>query len=68
MSRYYNYQLADHFGIKKIQEFVAQKYYWPTFYHEMKDYLKGYNVCLALKAVQHKPYSDLQSLPVFTHY
>ena len=29
--------------------------------------MKGCNVCLALKAVRHKPYGDLQSLPVSTH-
>ena len=29
--------------------------------------MKGYDVCLALKAVRHKPYGDLQSLPVSTH-
>ena len=29
--------------------------------------MRGCNVCLVLKAVRHKPYSNLQSLPVFTH-
>ena len=29
--------------------------------------MKGCNVCLALKTVRHKPYGDLQSLPVPTH-
>ena len=29
--------------------------------------MKECNVCLSSKAVQHKPYSDLQSLPVPTH-
>ena len=29
--------------------------------------MKGYDVCLASKAVQHKLYDDLQSLPIPTH-
>ena len=29
--------------------------------------MKGCDICLALKAVQHKPYGDLQSLPVPTY-
>ena len=29
--------------------------------------MKGCDVCLAFKAVCHKPYSDLQSLPIPTH-
>ena len=29
--------------------------------------MKGCNICLASKVVRHKPYGDLQSLPVSTH-
>ena len=35
--------------------------------HNVKDYVRRYNVCLASKAVRHKPYENLQSLPVPTH-
>ena len=35
--------------------------------HDVEGYLKGYNVCLALKAVRHKLYGDLQSLLIPTH-
>ena len=35
--------------------------------HNVDDYVKRCNVCLASKAVRHKPYGDLQSLLVFTH-
>ena len=37
-------------------------------YRDVEDYVRGYNICLALKAVRHKPYGDLQSLPVPTHH
>ncbi len=31
---------------------------------DVEVYVKGYNVFLASKAVRHKPYGDLQLLPV----
>ena len=68
ISRHHDDPLASHFGIKKIHELVAQKYYWPTFHRDVEDYVKGCNVCLASKAVQHKPYDDLQFFPIPTHY
>ena len=54
--------------MKKTRELLAQKYYWPTLCHDIEDYVKGCDVCLASKAVQHKPYDDLQSLPILTHH
>ena len=33
----------------------------------MKTYVKGCDICLASKAVRHKPYGDLQLLPIPTH-
>ena len=34
---------------------------------DVEAYIKGCNVCLASKAVRHKPYGDLQALPIPTH-
>ena len=67
ISRHHNNPLADHFGIEKTRELIARKYYWPTLHHDVEDYVRGCDVCLALKAVWHKPYGDLQSLPIPTH-
>ena len=66
ISRHHNNPLADHFDIEKTHELVAQKYYWPRLHHDVKDYVKGCDVCLASKAIRQKLYGDLQSLPVFT--
>ena len=41
---------------------MAQKYYWLTFSHNLEAYVKSYDVCLALKTVYHKPYSNLELL------
>ena len=67
ISRHHDDSLAGHFGIEKTGELIARKYYWPTLCRDVEDYIKGCNVCLASKAVQHKPYGDLQSLPIPTH-
>ena len=67
ISRHHDDPLAGHFSIEKTQELVARKYYWPTLRHDINDYVKGCDVCLALKAVRYKLYGDLQSLPVPTH-
>lgn len=67
ISKHLNDLLAGYFRIKKTQELVAQKYYWPTLQANIKAYLKGCDVCVALKAVRHKQYVDLQLLPVPTH-
>ena len=67
ISRHHDDPLAGHFGIEKTRELVARKYYWLTLRHDVDDDVKGCNVCLASKTVRHKPYGDLQSLPVPTH-
>ena len=68
ISHHHNNFLAGHFGIKKTCKLLAQKYYWPTLCHDVEAYVKGCDVCLASKAVRHKPYGDLRSLPVPTHW
>ena len=67
ISRHHDNPLVSHFGIKKTRKLIARKYYWLTLRHDVEDYVKGCNVCLASKVSQHKPYGDLQSLPILTH-
>ncbi len=67
ISRHHDDPLAGHFGIEKTRELIARKYFWPTMRRDVEAYVKGCDVCLASKAVRHKPYGDLQSLPVPTH-
>ena len=67
ISKHHDNLLAGHFGIKKTQELVARKYYWLTLCHNVKDYMRGCDVYLLLKAIRHKLYGYLQSLLVSTH-
>ncbi len=67
ISRHHDNPLVGHFGIEKTSELIARKYYWPTLQRDVEAYVKGCDVCLDSKVVRHKPYGDLQSLPVPTH-
>ena len=67
ISRHHDDSLARHFGIEKTRELIARKYYWASLRRDIKDYVKECDVCLASKAVRHKPYGDLQLLSVSTH-
>ena len=68
LAGYHNDPLAGHFGIEMTRELVARKYYWETLCHDIEEYVRGCDVCLASKAVRHKPYGDLKLLPVPTHW
>ena len=68
ISRHHDNPLAGHFGIEKTRELLAQKYFWPSLRHNVKAYVKGCNICLASKTVRQKPYSNLQSLLIPTHW
>ena len=67
ISRHYDDPPAGHFGIEKMQELVARKYYQETLRHNVEFYVRGCNVCLASKTIRHKPYGNLQQLPVPTY-
>lgn len=60
ISRHYNNSLADHFEIEKTRELGIRKYFWCTFYQDVEaDYVKGYDICLALNAVHNMLYGDI---------
>ena len=67
LSCHHDDPFAGHFGIDKTRELVGRKYYWLSLRKDVENYVKGCDVCLALKAIRHKPYGNLQSLPVPTH-
>lgn len=54
-------------GFDKLWKLIACKYYWPSFWKNVKTYVKGCNVYLTPKAVRHKPYDDRESLPILNH-
>ena len=67
VSHHHNDSLAGHFGIDKTRELVGRKYYWQSLQINIEGYIQGCNIYLTSKAVRHKPYGDLQFLPIPTH-
>ena len=59
ISRHHNNLLVIYFGINKTQELISWKYYWLGIKKDVKFYIKGCDVCLALKTVSHKLYNNL---------
>ncbi len=55
ISRHLNDPLVSYFGIEMTQELIAKKFYLPTLQRNVEAYIKGCDVCLALKAICHKP-------------
>ena len=68
ISRYHDDFLAEHFSIDKTKDLIGWKYYWQSFQKDIETYVKGCDICLGSQAVRHKPYGDLQSLPILTYW
>ena len=68
ISYHHDNPLAGHFGIDKTQKLIGRKYYWPSLKRDVKSYIWGYDVYLTSKTVRYKPYGDLQSLSIPTHW
>ena len=56
ISRHHDDSLVEHFGINKTRGLVGRKYYWPSLRKDIKNYIRGCDVCLTSKAVRQKPY------------
>ena len=67
ISWHHNNSWVGYFGVNKTKDLVGRKYYWVSLWIDIEFYVKGFNVCLASKAVKHKLYSNLQFLPVPNH-
>lgn len=64
---YHDNSFAGYFGINKTRELIVRNYYSLTIQTNLKIYVKGYDVFLALKSVRYKSYEHLQSFLVPTH-
>ena len=56
-----------HFEVVRTMELIHRKYYWPSVGQDIKKYVSTCDVCQRTKAPRHKPYGELQPLPVPTH-
>lgn len=65
--KYYDDLLVGYFSINKTQNFITQKYHWPTFCYDIIAYIIGYDIFLASKIVKHELNKDLQSFSVLIY-
>ena len=50
---------AGHFGPARTIELVRRKYYWPKLLKDVKEYVRGCDVCQRTKAPRHRPYGEM---------
>ena len=56
--------LTEHFDAKRTQELIGRKYYWPSMSDDVRMYFASCMTCARVKATRHKPYGELELLPV----
>lgn len=55
---------AGHFGIAKTLEAVLRTFYWSKLCKFVEDYVETCEKCSLNKSSRHKPYREVQSLPI----
>src|SRR5579862_7939740 len=55
---------GGHFGLAKTSELIRCKYYWPAIGTDIKKHVRTCEVCQRAKVPRHRPYGELQSLPI----
>ncbi len=58
--------LAGHFGADRTLELVRRKYVWPKMARDVQEYVKTCGLCQRTKARKHRPYGEMQALPLPT--
>ena len=55
---------AGHFGRSRTEELLKRHYHWIGMLDDVKKYVKTCEVCQAMKTPRHRPYGELQPLPL----
>jgi hypothetical protein len=64
LQAYHDDPSAGHFGVNKTQELIARKFYWEHMRSEVQEYISKCQICLGTVPKRHRPYGELQSLPL----
>jgi len=64
LQRYHDDPLAGHFGVYKTAALLRRKYHWIKIEDDVQEYVSSCNLCQRTKAHRHKPYGELNSLPL----
>lgn len=66
LSIHHDDPLAGHFGRTRTLELIKRKYHWPNIELDVAEYVRDCQVCQGVVARRHKPYGELQPLPIPT--
>ena len=64
LQSHHNNPLAGHFSHKRTLELIRCQYYWPGMVKDTHSYVTSCDMCQRIKVTWHKPYGELQSLPL----
>ena len=56
--------LSGHFGHRRTLELLSRHYYWKSMQEDVKNYVDTCTSCQLTKSRRHRPYGELQPLPV----
>jgi hypothetical protein len=64
MRMHHDDPLAGHFGAAKTVRLISRKYWWPSLSKDVKDYTSSCGVCQRTRTQRHRPYGEMQPLPI----
>ena len=64
ISKCHDDPLAGHFGAEKTLDLLRRKYHWRNIAEQAQDYVRTCDICQRVKVAKHRPYGELQTLPL----
>ena len=64
LHRYHDDPMAGHFAVEKTYDLLGRKYFWKGMKRDVKEYVEECDLCQRVKVHRHRPYGELQSLPL----
>lgn len=64
MKLHHDHPYAGHFGVARTSDLLRRKYYWSKMDQDVDEYVRTCEICQLAKVRRHRPYGQLQPLPV----
>jgi transposase InsO family protein len=64
LQQHHDDPIAGHFGVARTTELLRRKFYWPGMTRDIAEYVATCDTCQLRKVHRHKPYGELQSIPI----
>ena len=56
--------MAGHFAVETTYDLLGRKYFWRGMKQDVQEYVEECDLCQLVKVHRHRPYGELQSLPL----